>query len=241
MESSIEEGIVLRSNDVFLETNDNLIKQIARQLIERFRPRSGLIIDVFKRIPAGAGLAGNSADGAALIEAVNELWNLRLTKQEMQAFALPFGADLPYCFETDVCRVEGIGESITPLGANLKGKPCLVVTPKAYVATKSMFAVGDAIGFQTKPIAPLIAALNAGDWTNIKRLVHNSFAPITLSESPKTAAVVARLKAKFGEEGLFMTGTGSTWIYLPDQLDASIWGFCDEYTNDFQASVHIFL
>jgi 4-diphosphocytidyl-2-C-methyl-D-erythritol kinase len=241
VEESSLPGVIIESNDAFLETNDNLIAQIARSMLESHRPGSGLSIKIFKRIPAGAGLAGNSADGAALIEALNELWKLSLTKAEMQTIGLRFGADLPYCFEPGVCLVEGIGERITPLRASLKGKPCLVATPNAYVSTKTIFEQGDLFGCRTKPIEAMLQAFETADWQAIKAHVHNSFAPITLSSSPQTAEVFTLLKAKFGEEGLFMTGTGSTWIYLLNNVDEQVYTFCDEFKNVFHASVQFFL
>jgi 4-diphosphocytidyl-2-C-methyl-D-erythritol kinase len=241
VEESSLPGVIIESNDAFLENNDNLIAQIARSMLEIHRPGSGLHIKIYKRIPAGAGLAGNSADGAALIEALNELWKLGLSKAEMQIYGLRFGADLPYCFEPGVCLVEGIGDRITPLRSTLAGKPCLVVTPSAYVSTKTIFDQGDLFGYRTKPIEAMLYAIETADWQAIKHLVHNSFAPITLAASPETAQAYVSLKAKFGEKGLFMTGTGSTWIVLLDHVNESIFAFCDEFKNVFHASVQFFL
>ena len=65
-------GVVVASNDKFLENGDNLITRVANELLNRYAPNAGVRIAIEKRIPAGAGLGGNSADAAAVMNGLDQ-------------------------------------------------------------------------------------------------------------------------------------------------------------------------
>ena len=87
----------------------NLICKVARQLQEEFGVKKGADIRLTKRIPVAAGMAGGSTDGAAAYTALNELWGLGLTKEQLCERAVKLGADIPYCIMGGTALAEGIG------------------------------------------------------------------------------------------------------------------------------------
>ena len=90
-----EEAIIIKSNDLFLSNQENIVIQVARYMMKRYDIKSGLEITIEKNIPFGAGLAGNSADSAAVIKGINKLFSLNLSLETMMEIAVNFGADIP--------------------------------------------------------------------------------------------------------------------------------------------------
>ena len=78
-------------------------------------------IAVKKNIPFGAGLGGGSSDAAHMAIALNELFELGLTKEELAAEIKPLGADCPFFIYNTPCYAEGIGDQLTPIALDLKG------------------------------------------------------------------------------------------------------------------------
>ena len=108
--------ITLKANSETIPTDgSNLICKVANQLKEEFGIKAGADITLEKRIPVAAGMAGGSTDGAAAYLALNELWNLGLSKEELCKRAVKLGADIPYCIIGGTALSEGIGEELTVL------------------------------------------------------------------------------------------------------------------------------
>ncbi len=94
-------------------------------------------IYVYKHIPTQAGLAGGSADGAAVIKAMNKLFYLNLTNEEMAALGKEIGADIPFCIYQKLAFVSGIGEKLSFIDVPFECK-VLLVKPRKGVSTKKI-------------------------------------------------------------------------------------------------------
>ena len=109
-------------------------------------PSSGKIeINIAKRIPVSAGLAGGSADAAATLIALNTLNGNKLSIDELCSLGSRLGADIPFCIKGGACLVEGIGEILTPIPSMPK-YPIVIAkkgdgmsTPAAYKALDDRF------------------------------------------------------------------------------------------------------
>lgn len=109
-------------------------------------PANGKInVNICKRIPVSAGLAGGSADAAATLIALNELTDNKLSEDELCALGARLGADVPFCIKRGACLVEGIGEKLTPV-ASMPRFPIVIAkkgegmsTPAAYKALDVKF------------------------------------------------------------------------------------------------------
>lgn len=130
---------------------DNLVSRAARALAAwgRIEPRAALVLE--KRIPLGAGLGGGSADAAAALDALCELWRLDPGPAALDALALGLGADVPVCRRGTPQQVSGIGEILAPAPA-LPRLNLAVVYPGVALATARVFGE---LGGRRTPADPL--------------------------------------------------------------------------------------
>ncbi|MGE8320677.1 MAG: 4-(cytidine 5'-diphospho)-2-C-methyl-D-erythritol kinase [Comamonas sp.] len=120
---------------------DDLILRAARALQAATGCGLGADIHIEKSIPAQAGMGGGSSDAASTLLALNRLWNLGLSTQQLSRIGLTLGADVPFFLCGHNAWVEGIGELITPLhDAALAGQDIVVAKPQAGLDTKSIFS-----------------------------------------------------------------------------------------------------
>lgn len=114
-----------KSNFNIGNLKDNLIYKVWDLLKDR-TDNPGVDVKLIKNIPLAAGLAGGSTDAAEMIKGLNELWDLKLSKNEMQELGAKLGADIPFFFENSTARAKGIGEILKPFKNNLDMKILLV-------------------------------------------------------------------------------------------------------------------
>lgn len=117
---------------------DDLNVRAARALQQATGCTQGAHIGVLKSIPAQAGMGGGSSDAASTLLALNRLWGLKLSVQQLSAIGLALGADVPFFLSGRHGWVEGIGEKITPLA--LPASRWVVVKPDAGLETKLIFS-----------------------------------------------------------------------------------------------------
>ncbi|MCH7817548.1 MAG: 4-(cytidine 5'-diphospho)-2-C-methyl-D-erythritol kinase [Proteobacteria bacterium] len=118
--------------------DNNLIIAAANRLTaEADRPDLGARISLDKRIPVGAGLGGGSADAAITLLALNQLWQLQLSKQKLCEIGIELGADVPVFIQGKSAWAEGIGDRLQAV--ELGDSWYLVVTPDCVVSTAEIF------------------------------------------------------------------------------------------------------
>ena len=128
-------AILLTCNDPDIPTDErNLAFKAAAQVCGKYGLEPSVSIDIRKRIPAAAGMAGGSADGAAVIIAMDHLFELHMTAEEMDETALKLGADVPFCLRKGTYLAEGIGEKLTKL-TDLAHCYMIIVKPDFGVST----------------------------------------------------------------------------------------------------------
>lgn len=113
-------------------------------------PPHGLDIELIKRVPSGAGLGGGSANAAALLLWLNARSSAPLTRESLLSAALQTGADVPFFLYNCPCRVQGIGERITPCVPEIGGMRILLVCPEITVSTPWAYARYDALQQEKK-------------------------------------------------------------------------------------------
>ena len=135
----IREGIELSTNIPYLpHDHGNIAYRAAEEFLKYTGIKSGVNINIAKRIPVGAGLAGGSANASAVLKSMNELFETKLSLKELCSIGIKLGADVPYCISGGTARAEGIGEILTPLNPlgrvwTVVVKPCISIsTPWAY-------------------------------------------------------------------------------------------------------------
>ena len=131
---------------------DDLITRAARALQQATGCTQGAHIGIHKTLPAQAGMGGGSSDAATTLLALNRLWNLNLSRQDLQAIGLKLGADVPFFLCGHSAWVTGIGEIITPLtGAQaLPEQQFVVIKPEQGLDTGKIFS-SEFLKRDTKP------------------------------------------------------------------------------------------
>jgi 4-diphosphocytidyl-2-C-methyl-D-erythritol kinase len=128
-------AITLESNPTDIPLEDNLIIRAARLLQ---RGDLGAHITVDKRIPTGAGLGGGSSNAASTLLALNHLWDLQLTREQLQTIGAGLGADVPVFVGARSAWAEGVGEILTPV--ELAQRWYLILVPDCHVSTAQIFS-----------------------------------------------------------------------------------------------------
>lgn len=168
-------------------------------------PDPGIAFHLTKVIPSEAGLAGGSADAAAALRALNELFQHPLNEQTLLEIGLKLGADLPFCLTGGTCLAEGIGEILTPLPA-MPDCSLLIVKPAIGSSTVEAYRLADTKPYPHPAAQPVIDALSRGDLASIGRAMGNSFQEILqLPEVREICDTLLRADAL----GACMTGSGS--------------------------------
>ena len=107
-------GIQVKTNLYYLPTNENnLVYKAAKLLMDEFDIQDGVSIQLKKRIPVAAGMAGGSSDGAAVLWGINQMYGLGLSRQELMDRGVKLGADVPYCMQRGTALSEGSGEKLS--------------------------------------------------------------------------------------------------------------------------------
>lgn len=121
-----------------LDTKENIIYKAYVKLKEQYKTITGIEVTVNKKIPMQAGMAGGSTDCAAFIIAMNKLFELKLSKKDMESLGKSLGADVVPCFYNKAVKAEGIGDIITNIDTDFKYY-MLIIKPKIACNTKEMF------------------------------------------------------------------------------------------------------
>jgi 4-diphosphocytidyl-2-C-methyl-D-erythritol kinase len=119
----------------------DLCVRAARALQSASGSPLGADISVLKRIPMGGGLGGGSSDAATCLVALNHLWNLHWSTDDLAALGLKLGADVPVFVRGRVAWAEGIGERLTPMYPPLAPAETnyLILKPNIHVSTAEVF------------------------------------------------------------------------------------------------------
>lgn len=205
--------IKLSCNLSYLPVDErNLAWRAARLLQETTGVANGVKIEIDKKIPVAAGLAGGSADAAAVLIGLNNLWKLGLSQAELMKIGVKLGADVPFCIMKGTARAEGIGEQLTLINSSLKSR-VLLVTPNIPVSTAQVYQKLKIEKIKKHPqIASVITALVAGDRQALFEVWGNVLEEVVLREN----SVVAQAKAYFNNYGLncLMSGSGPSVFAL---------------------------
>lgn len=201
----------LKSNLDWLPTDErNLAYMAAKLLKEEFQIKQGIFIELDKRIPVAAGLAGGSADCAAVLVAVNRLFGLRLSKEELMKYGLRLGADVPYCIVRGTVLAKGIGEILTPIAPQCPF--CYVVLIKLPISVSTAFVYKN-LSLPEINMHPntkkMLQAIQNGDLKQICDGLCNVLETVTISHYPEIELVKKRL-LQLGAKGSLMSGSGPT-------------------------------
>ena len=216
------EGIKIKTNLRYIPSDDrNIAVKAAKLFFEHTGiTGQGVSIDLKKNIPVCAGMGGGSSDAAAVLRALNDMFDTKLDREVLEELSFSLGADVPFCIAGGTALAEGAGEILTDLPSL---PPCSIVIckPAISISTPTLFSNIDCNKIQIHPDTEgIIKALEDGSLTEVARRMYNVFETVL----PKGADDVAEIKAKlldFNALGTTMTGTGSAVFGIFDDPDAA--------------------
>ena len=199
----------------------NLAYRAANLLDDTVGGIGGIAIDIHKQIPVAAGLAGGSANAAAVLHGVNELFGLGFTQETLVQFGAQLGADVPFCFYGGAAFGVGIGDQLTRLPA-LSDVPLLLLNPGIEISTASVFQkLNFSLTTREKRGIIIKTFLEKGDVVSIGENLYNLLEVPVFSQYPEIAALKTELSTQTGSCGALMTGSGATVFAVMHNTDAA--------------------
>ena len=204
----------------------NLAYRAAELFFERVEKRSGARVDIRKKIPMAAGLAGGSADAAAVFYALNKLFDEPLSRDELLSLGARLGADVPFCIAEGTKYADRFGDILHPFSPM---SDCYIVvscsgegvsTPWAYAALDSKYSDFKAGAYDPRPISPLKNAMEKGSIKDIADNVYNIFESVIAPERP----MVEEIKKILGDNGALasmMSGSGPSVFGIFETKDTA--------------------
>ena len=192
-----------------LEPADNLVTKAANALREASGIPTGAELSLRKLVPVASGIGGGSADAAAALRLLNQLWELDWPEARLEEVGRKLGADVPACVLSRPMRGEGKGDELEPVELGLSGTPALLVNPRVELSTRDIFGRWDGVDRG-----------RLGDW----RHGRNDLEPAAASLAAQIGGMLAWLSAQSGADCVRMSGSGATCFALfasEDQRDAA--------------------
>lgn len=206
----------------FLPTGGKNLAQMAAAAFRQAAGTGGEVdVSIRKHIPVCAGLAGGSADAAAVLVAMNELSGAGLSPEELARIGERVGSDVPFCVAGGTALAEGRGERLTPLPPL---PPCHIVIckPPFSISTPQLFSRVNVRRIVRRPdTAGMTAALEAGDLAGVARRMYNVFEDVL---EPRRLAAIREIEGVLidcGALGASMSGSGpSVFGVFPSERQA---------------------
>ena len=189
----------------------NLAYRAARLLMDEFGITGGLSVQIRKRIPVAAGMAGGSTDAAAVLVGVNRMFDLGLSRKELMERGVCLGADVPYCILRGTALSEGIGEVLTELPAP-PSCHLVLAKPQSSVSTKEVYGklrVNELKPEEHPDIDGMAEAIRQGDLDGIIGRLGNVLETVTVPAHPEISRM-KKILLDHGAAGTLMSGSGPT-------------------------------
>ena len=204
--------IQVKTNLYYLPTNENnLAYKTAKLLMDEFGIKEGVAIQLKKRIPVAAGMAGGSTDGAAVLWGMNQMYGLGLSRQELMERGVKLGADVPYCVQRGTALAEGIGERLSVLPSMPK---CTILIAKPGISVSTKFVYENLHANDLKPeqhpdVDRMIEAMKEKNLDLLCERMGNVLETVTIPAYPVIQEIKEHMMA-CGAAGAMMSGSGPT-------------------------------
>ena len=203
------EGITLSCNKKHIPTDEsNIAYKCAALFLGETGKKGRVHIHIEKKIPVAAGLGGGSADGAAVLKALNRLTDARLSVTELCDLGKRIGADIPFCIRGGCARATGIGEIF-------EDAPCLcgfvpvIAMGRQGSSTPAAYRALDDAGYQgTATAKPMLEMLEKQDGRGMVGALYNAFEGVILPVNDGARELKSKF-VKLGAKGTMMSGSGA--------------------------------
>ena len=209
-----QEGVKLECNDKNIPVNqDNLVCKAANLILKECGIKKGVLINLEKNIPVGAGLGGGSSDAATTLKALNSLWKVGLNNEELMEFAAKLGSDIPFFINGKTALCRGRGELITPVEVRNR-MDYIILFPRVHISTETIYKnLKIDLTKKRKDVSFFLDALKYSEAASISKLLFNRLEEIIFATYPDLLQVKSTLES-FGFCGLSISGSGSAFFGL---------------------------
>lgn len=228
-----QEGIQLTCNLKYLPTDErNIACKAAARFFEECGIKGGARMLIHKNIPVAAGLAGGSGNAAAVLCALNLLYNTHLSDAELCRIGADLGADVPFCIMGGTQLAEGIGEKLTAVDGMPK-LTVLLVKPPINVSTAQIYHDIDlAEGLRRPDTKTVIKAIETSDMAGICTGLSNMMEGVTAKQYPVINEIKAEM-LEMGARGAVMSGSGPTVFGIFEDIAAAKRA-CDSFSGRYK-------
>lgn len=226
------------SNDTLPVDDNNLVVAAIKLLMKEFNISADITVHLEKRIPIAAGMAGGSSDAATALIAINDIFALGLSEDELMKRGVTLGADIPYCIMQGTALSEGIGDVLTPL-TPLRDVYILIAKPPVNVSTGFVYGNLKITDDTIHPdIDGIIDAMKANDAKKVSELMSNVLETVTAPAYP-VINTLEKLMTENGALGSIMSGSGPTvfGIFENESLAKKAGEQCENAVKDVFCSV----
>ena len=202
-------GCNFNSNVNWLINDKSNLCITAYEAMKKFFDISGINIDLTKNIPRGSGLGGGSSNAASVLKGIRQLYDLNISDNELENIASEIGADVPFFIRGSIQLGEGIGDRLTPLKINIKGK-YLIIIPEVIINT--FWAYSQFKNNLDSSLSSInFAGLSIGKTISLDmlKLFENDFESIVVPTYPEIGKIKEKLYA-LGARYASLSGSGST-------------------------------
>lgn len=208
--------ITCNIDDIPLDEHNIAYKAAAAFFAETKIKNKGINIDIVKRIPHAAGMAGGSADGAGVLVALNELTNAGLTDDELCKIGVKIGADVPFCIKGGTLLAQGIGDVLNKVRP-LRKCYIVIAKPDCSVNTACAYRQFDECGKEHTPDKlGMLYAMQSRDLKEICSKMENVFEQFIAVDNKVEIKEIMRNNSALG---VCMSGSGPTVFGIFDDKD----------------------
>ena len=210
LEQTGEKGIHAACNFRYIPTDErNLAVRAAGAFLDTIgEEKDGILIRMDKTIPVGAGMAGGSADAAAVLRGMNRRYGSRMNRRDLEKLGERIGSDVAFCIAGGTSLARGRGEVLEDL-TPMPDCAIVVCKPGFSISTPELFRKLDQIGLRTHPdTTGMLSALESGNLKEISMRMFNVFEEVE-DRRMRSETEIKHVLLDYGALGAVMTGTGS--------------------------------
>jgi 4-diphosphocytidyl-2-C-methyl-D-erythritol kinase len=228
VDKSYYDGITITSDDRRVPTDSsNIVYRVAKAFLNELDCNDGISIDIEKHIPISAGMAGGSADGAATLEALNELYEFPFSVEELIRIGKNVGADIPFCIVGGTKLVSGIGDVIEDCEALHE---CHIVcakmsnegvsTPMAYKELDNIYCDFVGYNYSKNKLNNMITAIKNQDTKGLCSFMFNIFEEAIAVEHASVNQIKS-IMSKYSPLKTMMSGSGPSVFGVFEDIESA--------------------
>ena len=201
-------GVKIICDKPYIPTGStNTAYKAADLFLKEYGVKKGVCIKIEKNIPTASGLAGGSADAAAVLRGMGELFSVDTDEGELMEIGKKIGADVPFCIKGGTMLAEGIGDLLTKINP-FSGVDIVLVKPRISVSTAWVYQNLNLHRAIKRPNTRLLVeAISNGDRVCVAQNMKNVLESVTIGKYRVINEIKSTLM-EFGAQGSMMSGSG---------------------------------